>query len=446
MLKRFSVENFSSIRDEQTLDMTSGSTKVLGDHVVQFTGVGVLKSAVIYGANASGKSNFVRAIDFARKAILNGLADLDTYKKHFRLCNKSHNKNTSFEFEIELNGQFYSYGFSSLLKDKKITEEWLYEIGGKKSSRIFERAGAVIQLGEDILNSDAKDRFKIYSDDMVNQGKELFLKEIAGKRLNIEVASIFNAVYRWFVEKLIVVYPDDKFFGMNTLSKDLTQLLSEYLARFDTGVVSINTINEDFEKSLKDLPEEIKVQIERDLGRSNVKEIAIQGVGYNPQFLTVYKDSSGDLKVKKLGFIHSEEYQDAFELKDESDGTKRLLDFIPLISRFSSDSTIVIDEFDRSLHPMLTKEFFKIFQSSGKLSHSQLIVTTHESTLLDLNTIRRDEIWFVEKDKFGSSSIYSLNKFQVRYDSRVEKAYLLGRYGAIPVFDSFECMRGEDGV
>lgn len=437
MLKRFSVENFSSLREEQTLDMTSGTTTVLTNHIAPFAGVGLLKSAVIYGANASGKSNIVRAIEFGKKVIVNGISSLDVYKKYFRLDTHCSTKQTSFEFEVEIDDDFYSYGFSLILKDKLVSEEWLYKLNGRKEpTLIFERNSECVNISEQLRN-ESDGRFKIYAEDVINQSAQLFLSEIADKNLNIQGAVIFNKLYQWFSEKLIVVYPDDKFLGMNNLDKDFTDLLSSYLRRFDTGVTSIDTIDEDFEDNLKDLPSELKAKIENDLSKVHVKEIAIKGMGVNPQFLTVYKNSDGDIKVKKLGFVHSGNRKDIFELEDESDGTKRLLDFIPLISSFSSDTTVVIDEFDRSLHPMLTKEFFSIFhQASNK--KAQLIVTTHESTLLDLDEIRRDEVWFVEKNSDGSSSLYSLNKFKVRYDSKIEKAYLLGRYGAIPVFSDFE--------
>ena len=136
--------------------------------------------------------------------------------------------------------------------------------------------------------------------------------------------------------------------------------------------------------------------------------------------------------------LHGLDFQDIFELKDESDGTRRLFDLIPLINKFSQDFTIIIDEFDRSLHPMLTKQFFELFYKLNiEDSKTQLIITTHESTLLDLNLVRRDEIFFIEKNEDGASKLFSLNQFKVRYDSKIEKAYLLGRYGAIPIFKTF---------
>ena len=143
--------------------------------------------------------------------------------------------------------------------------------------------------------------------------------------------------------------------------------------------------------------------------------------------------------LDKLGLIHNKDIEEIFELKDESDGTKRLFDLIPLIEKFDGDNTIVIDEFDRSLHPKLTRKFVELFYSIEN-SKSQLVISTHESTLLNLELLRRDEIWFVEKDNAGASNISSLNQFKVRYDSKIEKAYLLGRYGAIPLFKTFDEM------
>jgi AAA15 family ATPase/GTPase len=159
--------------------------------------------------------------------------------------------------------------------------------------------------------------------------------------------------------------------------------------------------------------------------------------GSDGLFVTIYKDENNELKIQKLGLIHSSEVDDVFELQDESDGTKRLFDLIPLIAKFNDDYTIVIDEFDRSFHPNLTKTFFELFYKVQN-SKSQLIVTTHESTLLDLTLLRRDEIWFTEKDKSGASKLFTLNQFKERYDKKIEKAYLSGRYGAIPIFQDFD--------
>ncbi|MFT4928669.1 MAG: AAA15 family ATPase/GTPase [Phenylobacterium sp.] len=447
MLKRFSIENFASFKGEQSFDLTAGRTEVLPEHVVDFADVKLLKSAVIYGANASGKSNLVKALDYAKKIIVNGLSHVDTHKKYFRLDEHSSKQQSSFDFELEIDNRFFSYGFSAVLKDKVITEEWLYEIGKNKPELVFQRNKETLEFGKLLKKPSIKARFEIYQDDMKNQRSQLFLAEIAGKDLELVDIQVMNSIYHWFDEKLLVIYPDDIFNGMSSINEDHTNMFTKYLRGFDTGVVKINAIDEDFDIRFKHMTEEVRATIEKDLSKRNKKEFVIKVPGDNPQFLTVYKDDDGELKVRKLGLVHGKNTTDVFELKDESDGTRRLLDFIPLISKFAEDYTVVIDEFDRSLHPKLTRAFFELFYQSHQ-SKAQLIVTTHESTLLDLELLRRDEIWFVEKGEDDSSSLFSLNKFKIRYDSKIEKAYLLGRYGAVPVFGSFDNIDwdSQDGI
>jgi AAA15 family ATPase/GTPase len=437
MLKRFLLTNFSSFDVRQTLDLTAGSTQSLKDHTVDFGTVRLLKNSVIYGANASGKSNLIKAMDFAKRIITQGLDKTDTYKKYFRLKEGNSNLPTKFEFEVEVDESFYSYGFSCILLKGLITEEWLYEVGTGTPKKIFERSLERITFGSEISNSKNKNRFEIYADDMKNQSSQLFLSEIAEKELEIREVSVINSVFNWFENKLEIIYPDDSFCGVRRVSKDLTEQLTKYLSKFDTGVVSIETIDEDFEEAFKNYPDVIKAQILKDASSDEFSEASLHASGSSPEFLTIYRDSSNELKVRKLAFIHGNHYKDTFELREESDGTRRLLDFIPLLSKLAGDSTIIVDEFDRSLHPKITKEFMNIFHAI-KGSKSQFIVTTHESTLLDLELLRRDEIWFVDKTLDGNSKLFSLNKFKERYDKKVEKAYLLGRYGAVPVFKSFE--------
>lgn len=436
MLKRFTVENFTSFNGEQTFDLTAGSTTVLPEHVANFTDVKLLKSGVIYGANASGKSNLVKAINFAKTVITSGLPSQDTYKKHFRLSNENLKAKPSlFDFEIEIDGKFYSYGFNLRLQDKEVEDEWLYEIG-KTSKRIFSREKNTITLGNMLTNTSLKTRFEIYADDMRNQSDQLFLSEISSKQLEIEETEIINEVSNWFKEKLVVINPNDKLLDKNT-TNNTAEMLTKYLNRFNTGIVDVNTITEDFESFQNSLPSELINKIENDLSKSENKKLVALIEGPTPQHLTFYKDTDGNIKVNQLGLIHGKNIRETFELKDESDGTRRLLDFIPLLNTFANGCTVIIDEFDRSLHPKLAREFFELFYELNA-ENSQLIVTTHESTLLDLNLLRRDEIWFVEKGGDDSSTLYSLNKFKVRYDCKVEKAYLLGRYGAVPVFNNLE--------
>jgi len=439
MLKRFTVENFSSFQKENSLDLTAGRTELNPEHAVDFKKVKILKSAVIYGANASGKSNLVKAIEYSKDIVLKGLDNIDTYKKYFRLNKDAAKKPTAFEYELEINNQFYSFGFNLTLATGRIDEEWLYCIGKTKPEKIFERKGNTITFGKKLKVDAIKDRFEIYREDMTNQNGQLFLSEIAGKGLDLKEVKIINDIYDWFGEKLLIIYPHSTFRGISSLceNKSLSALFQKYLKEFDTGIIGIEPIEEEFEKSFEDFPDELKKDIERNLLGSEKNVTA--SVRTPNELLTVYKGDNDELKVQKLGLLHNKELHEVFELKDESDGTRRLFDLIPLIAKFPQNYTIIIDEFDRSMHPKLTKNFFKIFYKLNT-SNTQLIITTHESTLLDLDLLRRDEIWFAEKDNNGASKLFSLNQFKVRYDSKVEKAYLLGRYGAIPIFKTFDEM------
>ena len=146
------------------------------------------------------------------------------------------------------------------------------------------------------------------------------------------------------------------------------------------------------------------------------------------------KDSEGNIITTKMMQNHGN-IQDLFEYLDESDGTQRLFDLIPLFYEHNGNSAIFIDEIDRSLHTNLTRKFLELFYKLTEDDTSQIIATTHDSNLLDLDLIRQDEIWFVKRRGDHSSDLYSLNRYKERYDKKIDKEYLLGRYDAIPVFD-----------
>lgn len=333
MLKRYTVENFSSFQTENSLDFTAGRAEGNLDHIVNFEKVKILKSAVLYGANASGKSNLIKSMDYAKEIILKSLREVDTYKKYFRLDEASSKKPTQFEFQIEIDNKFFSYGFNSILQTKEISEEWLYEIGRIKPEKVFERKDNIITLGQIFTKSNkVKNRFEVYIDDMKNQTDQLFLSEIASKDLDISEipeAQVINDVYEWFSKKLVILYPDSKYGGISSIGKDnsLSKVFKKYLKEFDTGVMDISSIEDDFE-NCKELSSDFKKEIEKELQDDNIK-ISLQSS--DGMLLTVYKDDEDNIKVQKLGLIHGTDMKEIFELKDESDGTKRLFDLIPLI-------------------------------------------------------------------------------------------------------------------
>ena len=152
--------------------------------------------------------------------------------------------------------------------------------------------------------------------------------------------------------------------------------------------------------------------------------------------MSLNMDSTGKILVSKMLLNHGNN-DNLFECSEESDGTQRLFDLIPLFFKENQDQLIIIDEIDRSLHNKLSRKFLELYFQFATNSNSQMLVTTHETSLMDLDLLRQDEIWFIERDNDHSSHLYSLNKFKERYDKSVEKEYLLGKYGAVPVFTQF---------
>ncbi|MGL6130895.1 MAG: AAA family ATPase [Fusobacteriaceae bacterium] len=446
MLLRFNVTNFLSFKENQMIEFYAGKAKLFKDHTItndKYKGA-VLKTAIVYGANASGKSNLIKAMDFSRRIIVDGIETVDTINKYFRLDEKSKNTSTVFQYEIDIDGKYYDYGFVVELIKKEIVEEWLFEKNPTSEKQIFHRdKDKKIINNLKLKNQNDKKRFQFYGEDLKNN--ELFIKELATKDWEDESLHIFKKIYDWFSKKFSIVFPETKF-GTLIFMENYDKL-QEYLKSFDTGIEEVKLLEKNFEEWLKTLHESIRINISNSIStlEKNTKTkiaIAVEGNFY---IIGKFSDSRNqDLMVKEINFNHSNnpELNEFFELFDESDGTRRLIELIPLLHGLTEEGkTIVIDEVDRSLHPALTKKLFQLFYEKTKGKKSQLIVTTHESTLLDLNLVRRDEVWFIERKKDKSSMIYSLDQFEVRYDKKIDKAYFLGRYGGVPLFKNFNFLQ-----
>ena len=186
---------------------------------------------------------------------------------------------------------------------------------------------------------------------------------------------------------------------------------------------------------MSDIPKEKADQIENEIAnRVTYSPVTLK---INDQRFVLKQNENGEIVYSKMLLNHGNA-DDLFEYSDESDGTQRLFDLIPIFFAQKQNRVILIDEIDRSLHTNLTRRFLELFFSAAKNQFSQLIATTHDSNLLDLDLLRQDEIWFVERKKDHSSTIFSLNKFKERFDKKIEKEYLLGRYGAIPIWDDLD--------
>jgi AAA15 family ATPase/GTPase len=430
MLIRFTVENILSFNKETEFNMLPGDIRRHPDHVFKFPKVDLLKSAVIYGANGAGKSNLFSALVALRDAIIEGHIDLIDPKSYFRL-GQNDKKPSTFEIEFIIRNVGYAYGLS--FHNGVVKEEWLYVLnyGKKDDELIFERK----------LNSKGKETLKL-APKYTKSSKEKLLVELYEEEL-LKPNNLFihlakdkkfkeiNAAFQWFDAYAYIILPRMGNFDFIKLFLDNIQFkefFNETISNFETGI------------------KEIKVEttpLNRYFGEDNIPErdrvlrtlhsgVTLR-VGSTGNAIAILED--GNPVVKKFVSYHLNEKGEKveFELFEESDGTLRLIDFIPLIFLLVSEPvTIFIDEIDHSIHPSLLKDFItKIQEMPNK--KGQIVITTHESNLLDLDLFRQDEIWFAEKDQKGESHFYPLSDYNVRPDLDIRKGYLSGRFGAIPL-------------
>ncbi|MCP5053078.1 MAG: ATP-binding protein [bacterium] len=434
MLIRFTVSNYLSFNEEVEFSMIPGKSRSHPNHLIKSGkrgSIGVLKAGVIYGANASGKSNLVKAVSFARNLIVNGTRPKKNIpRSHFKLDGSCANKPSRFEFEFKLKEKAYAYGFE--LDTRKIYHEWLYEITKTSQKMIFERKLAdadksLLELGKiQFKDKYEKQLVKL----MKTRENQLFLTQ------SIEAGvKQFDPVMNWF-RKMLIIFPDsypqggEFTFGKN---QQVHETLVKLLKHFDTGISDIQMVPTDLKNDLGIFPGELDSLLAEKL--EGGERAIIKAPNNNRYLVTMNRDNRFELF--KLMTTHKQSDSDEtvlMEMDDESDGTRRLLDLTPALHLvFNEDRVCMIDELDRSLHPKLCSKILGLFFDNPVSRESQLIVTTHESGLLNLNSLRRDEIWFVGKNSNGASTVYSLEEFVPRYDVDIRKGYLMGRFGGVPV-------------
>lgn len=454
MLIRFAVENFLSFKEMTEFHMTAGKVTRHKNHIALCNGKRILKGAFVFGANAGGKTNLIRAIDFAKSVIEDGLDNTNCDKKYFRIDNTCKTKPSVFQFDIFSNGHFYSYGFAISLINKSIDEEWLYLIDDQEECiflRTKEENDGTCQVYSDLKFSSAKSeaRFDFYSDDICNpkMAQTLFLSDVAMRSPDDETEyQPFRDVIEWFAQ-LTIIFPNSQYGGISRLLADPVERsrLESLLNYFDTGIDKIEQKEIAFEKAFYDVPDHILEKLKTDMEkRLKGNNISATVDGANSHFQVNYRD--GELVASRVLTNHGND-DDLFDYTDESDGTQRLFDLIPIYECVVQNKVIIVDELDRSLHTKAVQEFINHFYSFAENHYSQLIATTHDSNIMDLNHVRQDEIWFIERQSDHSSKVYSLNQFNARFDKRIEKDYLIGRYGGIPVFKqlALEPIQTEEG-
>jgi len=457
MLIRFTVKNFLSFNEEQEFSMISGKVRSKMHHIIKDRKLSLLKFAAIYGANASGKSNLVSAMDFARTTIVHEIP-IDIMNDYCRTDPKNKDAPSSFEFEIKLANKVYAYGFDIVVSESSIYNEWLYELNQNGTQReIFVRdtQNKKVSFDKD-FSKETRQNLDTYANNMISNDSVLFLTEMNRNKDDLykkekELIPL-NEIYHWFKDQLVINYPNQLMSPAYFMEDGNLTEINTAISSLGLGVRHVRFGIGDMDELRKFMSPVVIKKILEDLKKKNLESRKqggqIKGVmirGDRAMFLLNIDPETQVEKLQKLVFDHEKEGI-SFDVSEESDGTRRVLDLIELLisAKIGSNKVYVIDEINRSLHPQLTYRLIAKFLELAKDTEIQLIVTTHEAHLMDFNLLRRDEIWFVDKNKDGDSSLYSLDQYNERFDKKISRAYLDGRYGGVPLFDKYFEMKLED--
>ncbi len=431
MLIGFSVGNYRSFKDVVTLSMVAAEDACGNDELdknnvfkvnQQFS---LLKSAAIYGANASGKSNLILAFNFVRWFVMNSAKLQITDKidvEPFRLNTETVDKPSFFEIVFQLKNKTYRYGFE--VTQKRVVSEWLFCTPRSRETKIFNRQDDKIEYSKNI-----------------EQGN--ILRGLTKKNtLFLSLAAQFNnslavEIVSWFSRLGVVSYLDVELLKAITLEylsnrqdliDDVTKLIKKLDLSIDNLEIESRKISSD--SLLQDLPDVVRNIISHSSDEIKSATIKTTIRTYHPKY-----DSTG--KMIELEIFDMD--------KHESDGTKKILALsAPILDTLQRGKVLVIDELDARLHPLMTRSIIELFNSQKtNPKNAQLIFTTHDINLLSHKFLRRDQIWFTEKNHQGATDLYSLVEFaDINNNNTFEKDYIQGRYGAIPFIGDLSTIIG----
>lgn len=422
MLVEFKVNNFRSIKDTATFSMLT-SSKDEGNSF-EFRNYNLLKSSIIYGANASGKSNLLKAMAFMGRLVLNRYkimqsTDLLPHDPYL-LSTETENESSTFEIVFFVEETKYRYGFE--IDSEAVYSEWLYADEKGKEAKLFFR---------DLEESDYVNPNKFKEGYNFFNKKEEKIK-IAKNQLFIwkcdqADGEISKAILGWFNKFNMIDGIDHKGYIKFTMNQMKVESFREKIVKLvKTADIGINDIHMDEE----DIPSEIIAQFP--MSDDEKTKILNEGGFKIPLLNTVHQKFNQDDKA--VGNV-------IFELnEDESKGTKKFFAMsAPILDTLQNGKILIIDELDASLHPILTQHLIKLFHDKKiNEKNAQLIFATHDTNLLKPELFRRDQIWLTEKDQYGATTIYSLAQFKnVRKNEDFEKQYIQGKYGAIPYLSPF---------
>lgn len=447
MLIRFRAANLYSFKEEIEFSMIPSPERIHPHQIFpkkKKNDIRLNRFAAVYGANAAGKSNLVKVLKFVQRMVVEGVKPEATIPiQRFRLNQDNLHSPAKFEIEFKVGEEMYEYGFE--LDSRSIHREWLINFTRTSEKRLFERTTdqngkAKLEFGSFVNKFSQKEKLFLEFAGEGTRPNQLFLNESIDSNM-----IYFRGAYDWFRKVLTVIKPMELYIPVE-LQMDEDQRFQDFLSQIlrdsDTGIASIKADKMELD-DLEDISEDAAQFINDNLSDADGFFLKAQ------QFrLTAIKEDD-KIHLFKLIPTHrtlngSEEA--IFEVYEESDGTQRLIDLAPVLYELllgENERVFVVDEFDRSLHPQLSRMIVELHLDENKSTQpSQLIVTTHQTNILDLNLLRKDEIWFVEKNpETGATDLYSLYDFQPRYDKDIKKDYLYGRYGAIPFLGNMSALK-----
>lgn len=427
MIVQFTFKNFKSFKEEAKLSLIASnydkSTREDENIVtIEKFGLRLLKSAVIYGANASGKTKLVEALGFMRYFILNSSKESQIDEpieiKPFQLSSESSIEPSFFEIIFIYRNTMYRYGFET---DKQnIHSEWLYQKTNTKEVELFYR---------DFQNFEIhKTKFKV--SDLIENDR------IRPNALLLSAAASWNdklakKIFDWFRNcNIISGLREEGYEGYSMSriqkSKENKSEVIKLLRSADLGIEDLNIKTLDFENLPKEFPDALKEAIRKKRKEDKEIEFLSDVITYHKRF-----DSNNLF----------EDYVEFSMEDDESSGTKKYFALSgPILETLKNGEVLIVDELANKLHPNLVCKLVEIFNSKEKNpKNAQLIFNTHDTNLLSSGLFRRDQIWFAEKNRYGASTLYSLSDFKgVRKEEDFEKNYVKGKYGAIPYLGDFE--------
>ena len=414
MLLRFSVSNHLSIRDPQELLFSTSAPQGGNDDLIPCSAApegAVLPLALIYGANASGKSNLVEAIHFMRRMVLNshskGEPGGGVPVQPFRLHNAHHHAPSRFEIDFVVDGMRYHYGFEA--SDKAFEQEWLYAFPGARPQLWFDRSGDKFRFGREL-----KGQKRIVAD-MVRPNS--LLVSVGAQNDQAQLSKVYT-YFRSIGGVQILAPGAQALANLLPTAGTLDSRVIDFLKDIRTGVVDYRVNELELSPRTQEFTRKLATVIRETFG---------------PDVLG--SDFERDQKVAlELGHRANGDEIIYFELEAESAGTRRLL--VILSSAFDAidaGTLLCIDEVNASLHTQASEALLQRFCSrKHNPEGAQLIATTHDTNLLTSPALRRDEIWLTEKDDEGATHLYPLTDIETRVGDNLEKGYLQGRYGAVP--------------